>query len=344
MRLGVVPIALVAALLHASSEAGAATQLVGRLESADNCQVANVTLTIDKGDTCVTTDSGAFVCGAPGLPGEEVRLILTRHPKCLIFYPPDGRTTLKRPEARESVSVTLVERDSPRWKSTDELRALLRASGIRRDSQALTPQQLDERLKSWASAMREAMGHEAAAPGAEGRNDEAFVRLLVAKQGQIQEFTRVSEVFHRFLNNGRELVAVFRRHAGEVPEIAGAAQYLVHQLQLSSQAFEELTVRGDSYQAIVLSYWGAEAAAGYSRLLEETLTVHRDGLYKVNDLNALINRLALGKPKADEKRRLKQELAERNAAWAADCDARLVTLTRQVDAYLAELKASLADF
>lgn len=328
------PLACALALLLSSASRGAVTPLAGRLESADNCQIASVTLTVDRGDTCVTTDSGAFVCGAPGLPGEEVRLILVRHPKCLIFYPPDGRTTLKRPEARESVAVTLVERDSPRWKSTEELRALLRASGLRKDSQGLTPQQLDEKLKAWAGSVREATG----------ADQEAFVRLLVRKQGQIQEFTRVSEVFRRFLKEGVELVEAFERHAPEVPEIAGASGYLIERIRRYNPVFEELKVQGGSYQAIVGSYWGAEAAAGYGSLLAATLAVHSQTLLRVNDLNSLLNRLGQARLHADERQRLKGEVAERNAAWVAESRERLAVLEREVDAYLATLQADLAEF
>jgi hypothetical protein len=321
-------------LLLAAALWAQVTPLVGHLETADNCVVAHLTISVDKGGVCVTTDSGAFVCDAPGLPGDEVRLLLPAHPKCLVFYPPDGRTTLKRPEARESIAVTLVERDSPRWKSTEELRALLRASPIRRDAQGLTPQQLDDRLKAWMVSVREGTG----------RDNEAFARLLVRKQGQIQEFSRVSEVFHRFINRGRNLVAAFRLHAVGAPFRPEEARFLIDEIHDYNPVFDELAEHGDAYEATVLSYWGQEAAAGYHRLLGLALAAHRETLYRVNDLNVRINALSSGALRGDERRGKLGELADANAAWVAEAGARLDALVPEIDVYLAQLKGALADF
>jgi len=322
----------------AAEAAGEVTPLVGHLETADACEVAHVRLLVDKGGPCTTTDGGNFVCDAPGLPGDEVRLLMPSHPKCLIFYPPDGRTTLKRPESRESVTITLVERGSPRWKSTEELRGLIRASTIKKDVQTLSPQQLDARLQGWLESVR-------AQAGQAGQASGEFAKLMVRKQGQIQEYQRVTAVFTKFLNRGQEMVEGFRRHASEAVGWIAAQEQLAAAIREYDEVFNEMREQGEAYQAIVLSYWGAPQAADYRRLLDAALDIHRTGIYRLNDVNELINRLNQKQIRGDKAR---QEATARVAALTpeitAQVEPRLADLRVRVDAYLAGLKESLAEF
>jgi hypothetical protein len=314
---------------------GEVTKLAGHLETADACQVAHVQLVVDLGGPCTTTDSGNFVCDAPGMPGDDVRLLLSNHPKCLIFYPPNGRTTLKRPEARESVTVTLVEKDSPKWKSTDELRRLLRASPIQHDTKSLTPQQLDARLKEWGESVREQTG----------QDNEAFLKLMVKKQGQIQEFTRVTAVFARFLNRSKEILAAFRRHAPEAVGFPEAERQMVTVVNVYNEVFNEMSESGGVYQGIVETYWGKSTADEYRRLLDLALQTHREDIYPLNDVLGFINRLNHEKVKDDKARAIAAKtVRESTDTITRRLEARLAQIEAQTEPFVAKLREGLAAF
>lgn len=314
---------------------GQVTKLVGHLETADSCQVAHVELVVDLGGPCTSTDSGNFVCDAPGLPGDDVRLLLPSHARCLIFYPPNGRTTLKRPEARESITVALVEKDSPKWKSTDELRRLIRASTIQRDTQSLTPQQLDARLREWAESVREQTG----------QDNEAFVKLMVKKQGQIQEFTKVTTPLTKFLNRGLDFLAVFRRYAPVAVGFPQAEQELMAAVRTYNEVFNELSESGEVYQAVVGTYWGASAAEEYRRLLARALLIHREDIYPLNEAILLINKLNFDQIKDKQERQAAEKsMRDSTEAITPRLDARLAELRAQVEPFIGDLKANLATF
>ncbi len=314
------------------------TPIVGHLETADACEIAHVELVVDKGGPCTTTDSGNFVCPAPGLPGDEARLLLSHHPKCLIFYPPDGRTTLKRPDSHESVTVTLVEKDSPRWKSTGELRGLIRASGLRRDTEGLSPQQLNARFQTWLESVR-------AQTEKAGEANSEFARLLVKKQGQIQEYTRVTAVFLKFLNRSQEVVDRFQAHAREAVGWIAAEQQLVAVVHDYDEVFKEMQEQNEAYQAIVLSYWGEREAADYQRLLDAALDLHRSGIYRLNDVVGLLNQINQGQIRGTRERQAAAErVAGLTTAITGQVAPRLADLRTRVGSFLAELKGSLAEF
>jgi hypothetical protein len=313
---------------------GQVTKLIGHLETADSCQVAQVQLVVDLGGPCATTDSGNFICDAPGRPGDDVRLLLPNHPKCLIFYPPNGRTTLKRPESRESVTVTLVEKDSPKWKSTDELRRLLRASPIQRDTKSLTPQQLDSRLREWAESVKEQTGQE----------NEAFVRLMVKKQGQIQEFTRVTAVLAKFLNRGQEIAVVFRRYAPIAVGFPEAQGHLMETVRAYEPVFNEIKEMGEVYQAVVETYWGKSSADEYRRLLDRALQIHVEDIYPLNDVVTLINQLSYKKIKDKEEQQEAARTIRSTEALTQQLETRLTDLRTQIEPFIVELKADLAAF
>lgn len=314
---------------------GQVTKLAGHLETTDSCQVAHVQLVVDLGGPCTTTDSGNFVCDAPGMPGDDVRLLLSNHPKCLIFYPPNGRTTLKRPEARESVTVTLVEKDSPKWKSTDELRRLLHATPIQHDTQSLTPQQLDARLKEWGESVREQTG----------QDNEAFLKLMVRKQGQIQEFTRVTALFAKFLNRSKEILAAFRRHAPDAVGFPAAEDQMVMVVKAYAEVFNEMSESGAVYQGIVETYWGKSAADEYRRLLDLALQTHREDIYPLNDVLGFINKLNHAKVED----RKSQAIAAKTIRGLTDpllqrLEPRLAEIEAQTEPFIAKLREGLAAF
>lgn len=314
---------------------GQVTKLAGHLETADSCQVARVQIIVDLGGPCTSTDSGNFVCDAPGLPGDDVRLLLPSHARCLIFYPPNGRTTLKRPEARESITVTLVEKDSPKWKSTDELRRLIRASTIQRDTQSLTPQQLDARLREWAESVREQTG----------QDNEAFVKLMVKKQGQIQKFTEVTTPLTKFLNRGKDFLAVFQRYAPIAVGFPEAEQELMAAVRTYNEVFNELSESGKVYEAVVGTYWGESSAGEYRRLLDRALQIHREDIYPLNEAVVLINKLNFNQIKDKKERQATVDsLRGSTQAITLRLDARLAELRAQVEPFIGDLKANLATF
>jgi hypothetical protein len=314
---------------------GQVTKLAGHLETADSCQVAHIQLVVDLGGPCTTTDSGNFVCDAPGMPGDDVRLLLSNEPKCLIFYPPNGRTTIKRPEARESVTVTLVEKDSPKWKSTDELRRLLRASPIQRDTKALTPQQLDTRLREWGESVREQTG----------QDNEAFIKLMVKKQGQIQEFTRVTILFTKFLNRSKEILAVFRRYAPEAVGFPEAARQMVTTVNIYGEVFNEMSESGAVYQGIVETYWGKSSADEYRRLLDLALKIHREDIYPLNEVLSFINKL--NHANVHDKKSLAtaaNTIRVQTGDTTRRLEAQLAELEAQTEPFIAKLREGLAVF
>jgi hypothetical protein len=311
------------------------TKLAGRLETSDSCPVAHVQLVIDMGGACTSTDSGAFICDAPGSPGDDVRLLLSNYPKCLVFYPPGGRTTIKRPEAHESVVVVLVEKDSPKWKSTDELRRLIRASTLQRDTQALTPQQLDTRLKDWAESVREQTG----------QDNEAFVKLMVRKQGQIQEFTRVTGLFKKFSNRAREILVVFQRYAPIAVGFPEAENELQSKIKPYNEVFNEMKESGDAYQGIVETYWGKPAADEYRRLLDLALQIHKRDIFPLNDALTYINKLNHEKVRDKKSLAIATQAVQGMAEPALQrLEAGLAEVDTQTDPFIAKLRTDLAAF
>jgi hypothetical protein len=326
---------LLAGALGSGAVQGQVTKLSGHVETADSCQVSHIEIVVDLGGPCATTDSGSFVCDAPGLPGDDVRLILSNYPKCLIFYPPNGRTTLKRLEARESVTVTLVEKDSPKWKSTDELRRLLRASTIQQDTKALTPQQLDARLKEWGESVREQTG----------QDNEAFIKLMVKKQGQIQEFTRVTSIFSKFLNRSKEILAAFRRHAPEAIGFPEAEKQMVTVVGAYGEVFNEMSESGDVYQGIVETYWGKPLADEYRRLLDLALQTHREDIYPLNDVLGFINKLNHEKVRDKKAKEIAANtIRESTSTITQRLEGRLAEIEAQTKPFVAKLREGLAAF
>lgn len=297
--------------------------------------MSHVQLVVDLGGPCTTTDSGNFVCDAPGVPGDDVRLLLSNEPKCLIFYPPSGRTTIKRPEARESITVTLVEKDSPKWKSTDELRRLLRASPIQHDTKSLTPQQLDARLKEWGESVREQTG----------QDNEAFIKLMVKKQGQIQEFTRVTSLFTKFLNRSKEILAAFRRWAPEAVGFPEAQRQMASVVGVYGEVFNEMSESGAVYQGIVETYWGKSTADEYRRLLDLALQTHREDIYPLNDVLSFVNKLNHEGVK-DEKSKAtaRNTVTVKTGEITRRLEGRLSEIETQSGSFIAKLREGLAAF
>jgi hypothetical protein len=196
-----------------------------------------------------------------------------------VLYPLRGRLPLSS-EGSPSIVVCEEGRDCNQL-TTQEIASLIQKAQPRTQSMSAAEKQAF--FREWADYARQL--------SRETNSDYAqLLTALLRKERQVAAASRTSLLLRRFVNQAREVLVRFDRHAERV--LAHGDRRELEEMNKAYLAynpvFDEMSERVDSYLKDTGDYWSAEVSAELRALIDEALEIHRQGIYTLNRTSMLI--------------------------------------------------------
>lgn len=327
-RLSFAMASVLMAFLAAAVSAQEVVTLFGRVLTDDGKPMVGIEIRVTGYGGDVTTASGEYQIHLPGLsPGQEVTVYIAGDEggDWVVLWPQPDNVRVSR---NDPTDIVVVEKDSPRLKTTAELRLMFQQSGINEQLSRLTVQDLDTRLAKWADYITRS-----------GLQQEALLKLLDQKRKQIETLETLSTMLDTYTFWAEEVDSVFARHAVQAigwPEAGRRFNPLL--TNYNQEGYNEFRENRHHFITRVGSYWGEDREEQLAKLFDAVETLHKTWIYPLNEVKELINALNYNRIDSEEERETAEtrvaELTKRLTTGLSDS---LATLKESISSHLSEL-------